>query len=151
MNGNQWRVLAGALIISSIWSVLPAVAQTQQQVDWCVNQGNVFSLDQVIDGCTASIQSGKWSGESLSWAYYNRGNAYDDKGDVDRAIADYTEAIRLDPKFADAYNNRGLSWESKGDLQKALVDFTKFSELAPSDADGPKAIERVRKAMAASK
>ena len=131
MNGNQWRVLAGALIISSIWSVLPAVAQTQQQVDWCVNQGNVFSLDQVIDGCTASIQSGKWSGEGLSWAYYNRGNAYDDKGDVDRAIADYTEAIRLDPKFALAYNNRGNAYKAKGNSGRARADFDQANALMP--------------------
>jgi tetratricopeptide (TPR) repeat protein len=134
MNGNQWRVLAGALIISSIWSVLQAVAQTQQQVDWCVNQGNVFSLDQVIDGCTASIQSGKWSGEGLSWAYYNRGNAYDDKGDVDRAITDYTEAIRLDPKFALAYNNRENKNEDKGDIDRAIEENEQAMWLDPKDA-----------------
>ena len=40
-------------------------------------------------------------------AYYNRGNAKDDKGDLDGAIADYNRAIELDPKLAIAYNNRG--------------------------------------------
>ena len=33
-------------------------------------------------------------------AYNNRGRAYRDKGDNDRAIADYTEAIRINPKYA---------------------------------------------------
>jgi hypothetical protein len=28
-----------------------------------------------------------------------------------------------------------------------LADFMKFSELAPSDPDGPKAVERVTKAL----
>jgi tetratricopeptide (TPR) repeat protein len=32
------------------------------------------------------------------------------------AVADYTEAIRLDPKYAFAYNNRGLAYRAKGDL-----------------------------------
>jgi TPR repeat len=30
------------------------------------------------------------------------------KNDLDRAIADYDEAIRLDPKYAVAFNDRGL-------------------------------------------
>jgi hypothetical protein len=30
--------------------------------------------------------------------YDGRGNAYNKKGDLDRAIADYTQAIQLDPK-----------------------------------------------------
>ena len=36
-------------------------------------------------------------------AYYNRGIAYDSKGEHDRAIADYGEAIRLEPKDPKAY------------------------------------------------
>ena len=42
-------------------------------------------------------------------AYCNRGVAYANKGDYDKAIADCNEAIRLDPKDAVAYCNRGLS------------------------------------------
>jgi tetratricopeptide (TPR) repeat protein len=37
------------------------------------------------------------------------------KGDYDRAIVDYTEAISLGPKYANAYYNRGLAWEEKND------------------------------------
>jgi len=32
-------------------------------------------------------------------AFHRRGYAYSDKGDNDRAIVDYNEAIRLDPKI----------------------------------------------------
>ena len=34
--------------------------------------------------------------------------------DLDRAIGDYNEAIRLDPKDASAYSNRGSAWGGKG-------------------------------------
>ena len=42
--------------------------------------------------------------------------------DADQALADYTEAIRTDPKFAEAY--LGLAWgrEGKWDLDEALAD-----------------------------
>ena len=37
--------------------------------------------------------------------YYNRGVAYRVKGDHDRAIADYTKAVALNPNNAEAYYN----------------------------------------------
>jgi tetratricopeptide (TPR) repeat protein len=53
---------------------------------------------------TTLRRSGSIPGSPL--AYDNRGAAYDAKGDLDRAIADYNTAIRLDPKSAQAHNNR---------------------------------------------
>ena len=38
-----------------------------------------------------------------------------DKGECDKAIADFTEAIRLDPQSASAYYDRGRAWAEKGD------------------------------------
>src|SRR5258708_7169262 len=41
-------------------------------------------------------------------AFSNSGKEYYDKKDYDRAIAEYSEAIRLDPKLTAAYYGRGL-------------------------------------------
>ena len=38
-------------------------------------------------------------------AYCNRGMAYGNKGDNDKAIVDFTEVIRLNPKGAEGYYN----------------------------------------------
>ena len=62
-------------------------------------------------------------------AYNNRGNAWGDEGDLDKAIADYNEAIKLDPKNAYAYNNRGVAWRDKGDLNRAIADYTEAIRL----------------------
>ncbi len=47
----------------------------------------------------------------------------------EQAIADYTEAIELDPDNAMAYNNRGLVYYNLGDLEQAIRDYTKAIEL----------------------
>jgi tetratricopeptide (TPR) repeat protein len=41
-------------------------------------------------------------------AYFNRGNTYADKGEYDKAIADYSKAIHINPKAADSHN--ALAW-----------------------------------------
>ena len=41
--------------------------------------------------------------------YFYRGNAYNNKGDYDRAISDYDRAIELNPKLADASASLGFS------------------------------------------
>lgn len=65
-------------------------------------------------------------------AYNNRGIAWVPQGRLDRAIADYDEAIQLDPKDAQAYYDRGMAWEKKRRLREALADFKMHSQLAPS-------------------
>ena len=67
-------------------------------------------------------------------AYDNRGLIWQEKGDLDKAIADYTEAIRLDPKYAMAYDSRGRRLGTKGDLDKAIADFNEAIRLDPNDA-----------------
>jgi tetratricopeptide (TPR) repeat protein len=114
MRGLVGPALASAAVILML---APAAAQISQNWAWCVNQGDAFSADQRISGCTSIIQSGRETPRNLAIAYYSRGLAYYDKGDDDRAIAEYNEAIRLDPKFAYAYSNRGLAYDHKGDLQ----------------------------------
>ena len=124
-----WALIAGPLLCNA-----PAVAQNPLYVDQCINSGGRFSVEVQIEGCSAAIRSGRWGGKELVWAYYNRGHAWTDKGDIDRAIADYDETIRLDPKNANAHNNRGMAWRAKGDLDRAMADYDQAIRLDPKYA-----------------
>ena len=60
----------------------------------------------------------------FSLAYNNRGNAYSAKGVHDAAIADYTNAMKFNPKSADAFYNRGIALQAKKDLDGAYADYS---------------------------
>jgi lipoprotein NlpI len=121
-----------SVAVTLMWA--PAAAQHSPKWASCVNHGGAFSADQRISSCSSIIQSGRETGRNLAVAYYNRGLAYYDKGDDDRAIAEYNEAIRLDPKFAYAYSSRGLAYDHKGDLERASPDYDEAIRLDPKYA-----------------
>lgn len=62
---------------------------------------------------------------------YNGGLAYYEKGEFDKAMASFTEAIRIDPKFAEAYNKRGVACQKTFVFYKAQADIAKAKELGP--------------------
>ena len=66
----------------------------------------------------------------------NRGLAYRDERDYNRAIEAFIKAIELNPHYAIAYNNRGIAYGEKGDYDRAIVDYTKAIELKPGFAEG---------------
>ena len=47
-----------------------------------------------------------------------QGDLLRDKGDLEGAIAAYTEAIRLHPQNAQPYSNRGQAYLRKGEFRK---------------------------------
>ena len=58
-------------------------------------------------------------------AFYERGNLYRMKGELDKAIADYSEAIRLSGDFIGVFayfRDRAVAYRAKGDVERALND-----------------------------
>ena len=99
-------------------------------------------------------------------AYFNRGNAWGEKNEYGKAIADYNEAIRLDPKYVVAYNSLGYAWNLKKDYNQAITNYNEAIRLDPKNAyaynsrarlwatcpdakfrDGKKAVESAKKVM----
>jgi tetratricopeptide (TPR) repeat protein len=89
------------------------------------------SGDEAIAACTRAINSGRFQGRALAELYSNRCDQYRANGDLDRAIADCNEAIRLNPNDASAYHNRGTAYNDKGDSDRAIDDFNRAIRLDP--------------------
>jgi tetratricopeptide (TPR) repeat protein len=69
-----------------------------------------------------------------SASFINRALLWAEKGELDLAIADYDEAIRLDAGNATAFNNRGNLWRLKRDHDHAIADFTEAIKIDPTYA-----------------
>ena len=65
---------------------------------------------------------------------FEQGNAAVDSGNYDRAIADFNEAIRLNPSYALALGNRGLVYAKKDSYDRAIADFDEAIRLDPKYA-----------------
>jgi Flp pilus assembly protein TadD len=85
--------------------------------------------EQRIAACTDVIVSGG----NLKWAFVSRGNAYFELGRIGDAIADYTEAIRIDPSYGSAVNNRAHAYLTSGDLESALADASRAIQIEPKN------------------
>ena len=118
-----------SLVLAIALAVCPAGAWADDVAD--CNSGKA---DLAISGCSKLIDSKGLTKKDRAAAYYSRGIAYQLKGDLEAAIADYAKAIALNPKDALAYNNRAVANVQKGDLDAAIADYNKAIALNPKDA-----------------
>src|SRR5262249_15256696 len=67
---------------------------------------------------------------------YKQGEAALNRNDFDRAIADFNEAIRLDPKHAGAFTLRGYAYVfgSKTDFDRAIADYDEAIRFNPTSS-----------------
>jgi tetratricopeptide (TPR) repeat protein len=101
-----------------------------QKKGW-VERSQVVTMDEAPDYYTGLINCN----QDEAWAYNLRGLARMENGDLDKAIADFDEAIRL--KWGrKAYNNRGSAWQRKKEYDKAIADWDEATALDP-DWEGP--------------
>ncbi len=64
--------------------------------------------------------------------FFNRGTVWQSKREFRKAIADYSQAIKHHPDFADAYARRGLTWLLLGAEAAAQKDFDECLRLNPN-------------------
>jgi len=68
--------------------------------------------------------------------YINRGKAYGQRGEHGKAIADFSNAIKVNPVSADAYNNRGNEYGDLKDYEAGIADLDTALQLRPGFVEG---------------
>ncbi|MGI9403203.1 MAG: tetratricopeptide repeat protein, partial [Hyphomicrobium sp.] len=82
-----------------VFAISPILWATEVGADRYSDCNQSADPDRSISGCTAIIQRGKRENQkNKAVAYWSRGNTYYLKREVDKAIADYTQAIKLNPE-----------------------------------------------------
>jgi tetratricopeptide (TPR) repeat protein len=95
--------------------------------------------DTAIEACTRAIDSKKYKAKkykrTLSLLYTNRGVEYEIKKEFDKAVADHSEAIKIDVRNWAAFNNRGNAYAGKREFDLAIADYDEAIKLNPKYAE----------------
>ncbi len=125
------RILSLAAILLAL-AIATAKAENLEDCRKGVTAWEAGDLDLVITSFTRCINEGNLTMANMASAYYNRGNAYEQRGRYDQAIRDYDEVIYLDPGYAAAYLNRANAHQGKGDYDQAIQDYDEIIRRSPN-------------------
>ena len=113
--------------------VLSQAASAESKQDWddCTSS----DADVSLAGCSNIIGRAKDTKNNLAIAYFNRGIAYQNKGDHAKAIAEFNQSIKLNASDPAAYRNRGYSYAQTGEFDRAIDDYNQTIKLKPDYAN----------------
>ena len=86
------------------------------------------------DVCSAVISFSPFRGSLIAFAYEGRGRIALRHGDAARAVADFDEAVRLNPNRASLFRDRALAHRRAGQLEPAIADYDQAIALDPGPA-----------------
>ena len=98
----------------------------------CLTAAAADDMDKAGPACAAVIDNDKTAKPDLVKALVARGALYARHDQIDRAIADDSRVLLLDPTLADVFNARGELWLKKGDKPKAVQDFGAALRIDPN-------------------
>jgi tetratricopeptide (TPR) repeat protein len=99
-------------------------------VIWFATREDDLAICAKADGstamaaCTRVIEDSNASPSTRVAAYNGRGAMYGSQHQNDEAIADFTQALKLDPNSVTAYVKRGGVYEAKGEHDHAIDDLS---------------------------
>ncbi len=131
--------LTASLVGAALTFVHPPAAsaagdQTRNEQLWQSCIGATTTADDRVTACSAVIDGETEAGRKLAGAYCNRGHGLTEQRQLDAALADLNEAIRIDPAYPCAYTNRGRVYAFKRDFDHAMADYDEAIRIDPTFA-----------------
>jgi tetratricopeptide (TPR) repeat protein len=126
MNTTMLRSTLAVTLLAALGD-LPVAAQSLDEA-WTRCQN--CNPDVSIAGCTAVIAHRDETDDRRGIAFTNIGAA---RGDLDRAIISFDQAIRLNPSFAGAYRGRAMVYELRSEFDRAIADLGQAMRLDAAD------------------
>ena len=129
-----YAALAAAMFAAPTRAEFSAQQEEQLSDWWRTCESTQADLDDVIKTCTSIIDSGLDTRQNRAVAYSNRGDALREKGEFERALADHTEALKLDPFSSALHDNFGRLLADMGEFDRAIVAHSEAIRLDSNDA-----------------
>ena len=123
-----------AVLAASISFPGRALADNQADLDKCKFAGEFAKANESMAACDRVINDPKATAQDRAAALSNRCGWRWTRQDLDGALSDCNEAIRLYSGNPGAYLNRGNAYLSKSDPEHALADFNAAIRLDPKSA-----------------
>jgi len=109
-----------------------------------LNRGQAYAKSGLAKAAITYFSQAIINDPSMGLAFWDRGILYMARGNYDKAIEDFTQAINLNMEAA--FSLRGLAYKEAGDFDKARADFAKALELNPGDEMAKESLEEINKA-----
>ncbi len=105
--------------------------------EWFDKAADAGTDAERIDAYTRALKGWRSADglKSKSQALFKRGLIFESRSDFIKAVTDYDDAIRFDPKSSQLHFHRGFCFFRRGELDKALEDYDEVVRLRPKDAD----------------
>src|SRR5262249_54758872 len=117
-------LIVAASVLAGFGCGVGHAAPDPNWADCSPDQAGRADTTRIINGCTKVIEKGnRASAKERSVAFVNRGIAHYQRGDLEKATKDYSDAVRLDGKNTAAWHNRADLKLRKGDLEGAITDY----------------------------
>ena len=143
---------------------LDVIGRSADDADWMFDLGKSFERDhkrdqalwayqravaadpkhrEAILGIERLTRFASESNEGLATTHLQRGNQFDGNGDSNRAIAEWQEAIALDPNCVEAHYNLGIAYADEGHSDLAITELREVVRLDPFDIDARRELAEI--------